>query len=194
MAGKPKHGLSYTPEYRAWQQMRLRCTKPTHAAYANYGGRGITVCDRWLNDPAAFIADMGLKPSPKHEIDRIDNQGNYEPSNCRWVTRSANDRNRRNNRVIHHDGIDLSLAEWSERTGVPADTIRKRIESGWEIARALTEPARLKSPKGKAKHALRHPCLDCARPVTGKRCHACENANRVKRANLVDQQQSEVAA
>lgn len=194
MAGKSKHGLSYTPEYRAWQQMRLRCTNPDHAAYPNYGGRGITVCDRWLASPQDFMADMGKKPTSKHELDRVDNNGNYEPGNCRWALRSTNDRNRRSNRVIHHNGLDLTLVEWSERTGVPADTISNRLKSGWETARALTEPARPKAPNGQAKHLQRHPCLDCGKPVTGKRCNACENKSRVVRANLVEQQQIEEAA
>lgn len=84
-----KHGLSYTPEYRAWQTMRLRCTNPANAAFPGYGGRGIRVCERWLQSVEAFIADMGPKPSPKHELDRIDNDGHYEPGNCRWVLRKV---------------------------------------------------------------------------------------------------------
>lgn len=178
MAGKPKHGLSRTPEYRAWQQMRLRCTNPNHAAFPNYGGRGISVCARWLNSPEAFVADMGYKPSPLHELDRKDNDGNYEPGNCRWVLRSTNDRNRRSNLVIQHAGLALTLADWAERSGIPSDTIRKRLQSGWDAERALTVPVRTKAPKGQAKHLLRRPCLGCGKPVTGQRCHACENKSR----------------
>ena len=96
---KCKHGLSYAPECRAWQTMRLRCTVPTNPRYADYGGRGIKVCERWLSSPQAFIDDMGPKPSPKHELDRIDNDRGYEPGNCRWATRKENDRNRRSNQI-----------------------------------------------------------------------------------------------
>lgn len=143
-----KHGLSYTAEYRAWQTMRLRCLEPNNPAYASYGGRGITVCDRWKDSPAAFIEDMGLKPSPKHELDRIDNDRGYEPGNCRWVTRAANDRNRRSNRYLTFRGQRLALAEWCERLNLPRDTVRKRIEAGWSIERALTTPVRSKLPNG----------------------------------------------
>lgn len=144
-----KHGLSYAPEYRAWQQMRLRCLDPEHAAYASYGGRGITVCDRWREDPAAFIADLGPKPSPKHELDRIDNDKGYEPGNCRWVTRKVNDRNRRSNRFVTFRGETLTIAEWCERLGLPGDTVRWRL-SRWTVEEALTTPVRPKAPNGTA--------------------------------------------
>jgi hypothetical protein len=139
-----KHGLSSTLEYHAWQQMRLRCTDPKHAAYPNYGGRGITVCERWLESVADFIADVGPKPTPKHELDRIDNDRGYEPDNCRWATRKVNDRNRRSNRRLTHNGETLTLAEWCERLGLPGDTVMKRIAAGWTVAAALETPVRRK--------------------------------------------------
>lgn len=151
MSGKPSHGLSYTPEYRAWQTMRLRCTNPANAAYPDYGGRGIKVCERWLNDVAAFVADMGPKPSPLHEIDRRDNDGHYEPGNCRWVLRKINDRNRRNNRRLTYKGETLTLVEWCERASLLTDTVSKRIAGGWSVERALTTPARAKRPNGSAR-------------------------------------------
>lgn len=153
MAGKPTHGLSYTPEYRAWQQMRLRCTNPQHAAWADYGGRGITVCERWLTSPAAFLADMGPKPSPAHELDRIDNDGGYHPGNCRWVLRKQNDRNRRSNRHLEHQGERRTIAEWSERSGVPVDTLSYRLKAGWSVSAALTTPVRPKQPNGCGRRA-----------------------------------------
>lgn len=146
-----KHGLSYTPEYRAWQQMRLRCLDPEHAAFADYGGRGITVCDRWRDDPTAFLADVGPKPSPKHEIDRIDNDRGYEPGNVRWATRKENDRNRRSSRLLTFRGETHALAEWCERLGLPRDTVRKRLEGGWPVEEALTTPVRPKAPNGAAR-------------------------------------------
>lgn len=145
MSGTPTHGLSYTPEYRVWQTMRLRCNNPSNKAYPRYGGRGITVCERWQNSVEAFIEDMGPKPSPKHEIDRIDNDGPYCPENCRWVLRRTNSRNRRSNRRISHQGETLTLVEWAERTGIRWDTIMKRLDAGWPAARALTTPARGKA-------------------------------------------------
>jgi hypothetical protein len=172
-----KHGLSYSPEYRAWQTMVHRCTSPRSPAWADYGGRGITVCDSWLDDPTQFYRDMGPKPSPAHELDRRDNNAGYSPENCRWVLRPENDRNRRSNRHITHAGETLTIAEWSERTGIQHTTITARLGMGWSPERALTAPVRPKAPKGQAK-PTKHPCADCAKPVTGQRCHPCENRRR----------------
>jgi hypothetical protein len=175
-----KHGLSRTPEYRAWQTMRLRCTNPENAACANYGARGITVCAEWLDDPARFVVDMGPKPSPAHEIDRIDNDAGYSPGNCRWVLRSENDRNRRNNTRIDHEGETLTQVEWAERTGIRADTIQARISAGWPISEALTIPTRAKGAKGERKADQRNACADCGKACLGQRCITCSNKSRAK--------------
>lgn len=182
--GKRIHGLSRTPEYRAWQTMRLRCTVPTNQAYGNYGGRGITVCERWLESPANFIADMGPKPSPKHELDRIDNNKGYSPENCRWATRSVNDRNRRSNVLIEFRGETRALVEWCEMLNIPQDTARFRMKNGWSIEDALTRPVRDKAKNGEAKPTTR-PCLDCGRQMVGLiRCRSCENKSRPSRKKI----------
>ena len=148
-----RHGLSYTPEYRAWQTMRHRCTCPASPAYARYGGRGITICDRWLNSPANFLADMGPRPSPRHEIDRIDNNAGYSPENCRWVVRSVNDRNRRSNHWIEYRGERRVLQEWCDLLGLPRDTVGWRLRQGWTTAMAFETPVRPKAGSSRTRHA-----------------------------------------
>lgn len=184
MAGRVtrKHGLSYTPEYRAWQTMVHRCTQATSPAWASYGGRGITVCVEWLDDPACFLADMGAKPTPAHELDRIDNDSGYRPDNCRWVLRSVNDRNRRSNAFIEHEGETLTLVEWSERSGIRSDTIKERLRGGWPISEALTVPTRPKGAKGVRKADQRNSCADCGKACLGQRCITCSNKSRSRNA------------
>lgn len=141
---KFKHGAAAglrTAEYRSWLHMRNRCRLKTSPKYSSYGGRGITVCDKWFGSFESFLADMGLKPSPKHSLDRIDNDGNYEPDNCRWATSTEQSRNRRSSLVITANGKTLTLIEWSERSGIKSATIRKRlVELGWPADEAVTVP------------------------------------------------------
>lgn len=136
-----RHALTGRPEYRAWRHIIGRCLNPSDAAFDRYGGRGIRVCDRW-RDFANFHADMGERPSPKHSIDRIDNDGPYCPENCRWATITEQNRNTRANVLITHDGVTATATEWSHTTGLAAAAIIRRIRRGWPVARALTEPSR----------------------------------------------------
>ena len=129
-------------ECLALNDIKKRCLNPKHKSFKYYGGRGITVCSRWL-DPAMgyanFISDMGYRPSSKHSIDRIDNHGNYEPSNCRWATVAQQVRNKRNNHFVTLNGETLTTSEWSVRLGIHLATLQTRLRNGWG-ERALLEP------------------------------------------------------
>ncbi len=131
-----------TPEYRVWLHMRERCTNKRAAGYKNYGGRGISVSPKW-DDFLEFLADMGPKPSAHLQIDRINNEGNYEPGNCRWATRRQNSRNRRGNRHLTAFGRTQVLQAWADEYGHPPSRLIERIDYyGWDVERALTETPR----------------------------------------------------
>ncbi len=138
------HGRSGTPEHNAWLSMLKRCYTDTTASFSIYGARGIKVCERWRESFVNFFADMGPRPSSQHSLDRIDNNGDYEPQNCRWATRSEQMINRRMTPLITHDGLTLSAAEWSSRTGLCRKIISLRIRKGWTVHDALTTPLRPK--------------------------------------------------
>jgi hypothetical protein len=130
------------PEYEVWKNMRRRCNDPRNKRYARYGGRGITICARW-DDFLLFIEDMGPKPSPKHTLERIDNDGPYCPTNCRWATGKEQARNRRTNRLVAFNGRTCTLAEWAEIAGIPYPVLRARFyRLKWPIVRCLSEPHR----------------------------------------------------
>jgi hypothetical protein len=124
--------------YSTWQSMKRRCAYKKESRYERYGGRGISVCEKWKNNYQSFFEDMGLPPSMDHQIDRIDNDGNYEPSNCRWVTRQENARNKSNNTFLEYDGKLLTIAEWAERLGINRSLIESRLSRGSSIEKALT--------------------------------------------------------
>jgi hypothetical protein len=136
-----RHGEANSDEHRVWISMRSRCNNPRDHAYHNYGGRGIKVCDRW-SDYSLFLADMGRKPGPKFQIDRIDNDKGYEPANCRWALRKKNLNNKRTNHVVEFNGRRQTIAEWADETGINYRTLNNRINRGWTVERALTTPAR----------------------------------------------------
>jgi hypothetical protein len=116
--------------------MLYRCVNRSHFAYQQYGGRGITVCQEWIKFDG-FYKDMGDRPSSSHSIERIDTNGNYEPSNCRWATAREQARNRRNNRHISIDGETHCISEWAEKLDIKNTTIRERLNRGWTEREAL---------------------------------------------------------
>lgn len=132
--------LSESMTYKSWRSMLQRCTRPRHNEFRLYGGRGIRVCERWRAFEN-FLADMGERPSHQHSLDRIDNDGNYEPGNCRWATAKEQTRNRRVTRMLTFRGATRSLSDWAELIGMPRHTLHSRIVNyGWTAERALTEP------------------------------------------------------
>ena len=133
-----KHGYSDTLEYRAWASMRQRCNNKNSKSYKYYGGRGIGICKRW-DDFSKFKKDMGKKPSLKHTLDRIDNNGNYEPSNCRWATMEQQANNKSNTVFLKYNGKCLSISQWAAELGIYNSTICRRIKKGWSIERALSK-------------------------------------------------------
>jgi hypothetical protein len=122
------HGMSCMPEYNLWYSMVKRCINPNDHAYHNYGGRGITVCDRWLNSFEAFCQDMGPRPSPDHSIERKENDKGYYKNNCKWATKIEQANNRRNNVFYRYNGEQLTIPEISRRTGINKWTLEDRID------------------------------------------------------------------
>jgi hypothetical protein len=127
-----------TPEYAAWQSMKQRCCDPNCNNFTDYGARGIAVCERWLHSFEDFLSDMGRRPSAEHSLERKDNSGNYEPSNCVWATRSEQSRNRRTARILHYQGRSQCLYAWADELGIKPTTVSSRLERGWTDAEALS--------------------------------------------------------
>lgn len=123
------HGKSKTALYSLWQNMIARCSNPNLREWKHYGGRGIVVCEQW-KDFEVFVSDMGDPPFDGAEIDRTDNDGNYEPDNCRWATRTEQCNNTRSNVVLDIDGESKTLVQWSRETGIPYKTIHNRVKAG----------------------------------------------------------------
>lgn len=134
------HGKSRTREHRIWCGMISRCTLVTNVKYPRYGGRGIKVCERWRRSFADFLADVGPAPSPRHSLDRIDNDGNYEPGNCRWATAVEQGMNTGKNVVLEIRGEKLCVTEWARRYGIAMTTVWNRLRRGWPPEVAVTTP------------------------------------------------------
>jgi hypothetical protein len=142
--------------YRIWVGMRDRCNNDRSG---NYGARGIRFCDRWQCFEN-FLADMGEPPTFQHSIDRINNDGNYEPGNCRWATRTEQSRNQRSNTILEFRGEKVTLAEWSERMGIKASTLCVRLyKLCWTIEQSLTTPVLVQSPRHDQEREIVHDWL-----------------------------------
>lgn len=128
------------PEYSSWRNMRRRCLNPDARDYRHYGGRGIKICQRWLDSFVWFLVDMGPRPGPGYSIERIHNDGNYDPGNCCWATPHEQMRNMRFNRLITINGETLCVAEWAERSGLGTRTIFRRIQYSWPAEDLLSPP------------------------------------------------------
>lgn len=139
LVGHPKYpkDTQGSPEYATWRHINARCKNPNNKSYKGYGGRGITVCSRW-DDFLLFLADMGTRPD-NHSIDRIDNNGNYTPDNCRWATNHQQARNKRNNVNITWDGRTQCLSDWANELGMSKATISQRLDK-WGVERTMTQP------------------------------------------------------
>jgi hypothetical protein len=139
-AAHSTHGMRSAPEYWAWAAMKGRCLNQNNPARSYYLDRGITVCPEWLDSFEQFYADMGPRPSPRHSIDRIDNDRGYAPQNCRWALPREQNLNKRTNFRLTHDGLTLCVTEWEQRLGSARGTVRERLRLGWTVERALTTP------------------------------------------------------
>jgi hypothetical protein len=142
------HGMSKTSIYSIWRAMLDRCNLPSNRMHYRYGNRGICVCHRWSNKVTGFLNfynDMGERPSNEHSIDRIDNDGNYTPSNVRWATYTEQARNSSSVHLITWNNYTACLAEWAEITGLHYLTILKRLKRGWTIDRTVRTPVSYKS-------------------------------------------------
>jgi hypothetical protein len=141
------HGMSYSPEYTTWKSIKARCYGKNSLTQL-YRDKGIKVCDRWLESFENFYEDMGDRPSSKHSIDRIDNDGDYCPENCRWATAKEQSNNRSKNVKMTLDGETKTIAEWAKVLGIRSGVIGWRKRSGWSDEKALTTPCLTKSVNG----------------------------------------------
>jgi hypothetical protein len=158
---------SGTPTYFAWRSMRNRCMNPNNAAWKNYGGRGISVCERWNESYDAFVEDMGLRPEGL-TLDRIDYDDNYRKENCRWVDWETQSNNRRNNVRIYHQGENLTIPQWGKKLGIDPSTIWRRFRVyGMSTEKVLST----KSLRKGWSHGTRHGY------VKGCRCDECRSAH-----------------
>lgn len=145
MKGQPHHGHAargnVSPEYNTWFSMKQRCLSPSHKGYARYGGRGITVCERWKISFANFLEDMGSRPTGC-TLERENTDGNYEPGNCRWATDIEQANNKVNNRFLTVGGVSKTVAQWAREKGMNVASLHSRLNKGWSEEDAVNKPLR----------------------------------------------------
>lgn len=129
-ARKKSKGKSNSITYKSWISAKQRCLNPNNHNYKNYGRRGIKMCERWINSFVAFLEDMGERPSPNHTLDRIDNNGNYEQSNCRWATKREQSNNTRTNRLIKINDKEITVSEFSRKYGINISNVFYELKKG----------------------------------------------------------------
>jgi hypothetical protein len=151
---------SKTRMYNIWSHMKARCFRKTHSKYKNWGGRGITVCERWLNFEN-FLSDMGEAPKGL-SIERIDNDGNYEPSNCRWATIQEQNKNRTTKRLITANGKTQSVIEWCQELGVKRSFLNSRIIRNWTDDEIINNPKKISKNQKKRNEKVERKC-DCGK-------------------------------
>lgn len=139
--GYPKHSLSNTRIYNIYEKMKSRCNNEKCSGYVDYGGRGISVCDDWMDSFVNFYNWSIVNGySDLLTIDRINVDGNYSPNNCRWADMKTQQNNRRNNRKVSYNGIEKNVSQWAEEFGMPEDRLLMRLNNGWTVEDALLKP------------------------------------------------------
>jgi len=157
-------GKRDNPAYQTWRSMLQRCRNVNTPKNRHYVGRGISVCDRWKNDFYAFSADMGPKPEGA-SIERINNDGNYEPGNCKWATTKEQTRNYRRNVKITYQGRTQCVTDWAAELGLNSQRIFERLARGWPVEAALTIPKQMNHDKRRGARSFRTKPTTTDRPV-----------------------------
>lgn len=132
--------MSCSPEYGVWSRLKARCYNSNDKGFKDYGKRGITVCDQWKDDFMAFYNDVGPRPTPKHSIERVNNDLGYFPFNVKWATKREQNNNTRRNHYVTINGITHTISQWARRVNVKPYVIINRIRRGWDEIRAVTQP------------------------------------------------------
>lgn len=136
---RSSHRMSASPEYKAWAAVKTRCTNLRQKQWMDYGGRGIKMCDAWLDSFEAFYADIGPLPASGYTVERNDNTKGYEPGNVRWATRTEQQRNKRNSRMITFNGKTQCVSAWAEELNL-GSALNQRLFRGWDEQKALSTP------------------------------------------------------